>query len=143
MFKKYSFGSSCGSMKQNFGRKKFGSCGACNLKSGFGRKSIKRKSIKRKSFGKRKSFKRSKTSFGKHMKKCLDCGHNYRKKRSHMKNCKKHRKFSFGPGYKAQTTYQNHSVPYFGSKEPWVNASGWWYPNVGGKVQSPQMIIKN
>ncbi len=124
---------------------------------------------RRKSYGRRK-FSRCKSSFGRKMKMC-DCGKKYRKKRAHQKVCKlkskskrgkrgkrksygrRKRRYSgmhhrgygkvMGQGYKAQTTYPNVSAPYFGAAEPWTNASGWWYPVTGGKVQSPGMTMKN
>lgn len=47
-----------------------------------------------------------------------------------------------GFGDIAQTTYPNVYAPYFGAKEPFVNASGWWYPVTNGQVQSPHMLMK-
>ena len=48
-----------------------------------------------------------------------------------------------GPGFNAQTSYKNAYAPYFGSFEPYVNASNWWYPYSGNKIQSPQMLLKS
>ena len=93
------------------------------------------------------------SSYGK--KKSKKYGKKHKKSKSKSKKTKKkkfgrrysgmhHRAYGkvVGAGYKGQTTYQNVSAPYFGAKEPWVNASGWWYPITGGEVQSPQMLMK-
>lgn len=56
-----------------------------------------------------------------------------------------------GPGYPGPTSFQNGYAPYFGGKEPFINASEWYYPNPSGVpnlapnnkptyYQSPQMI---
>jgi hypothetical protein len=48
---------------------------------------------------------------------------------------------SYGPGYKASTSFQNAvSAPYFGYQEPFMNASEWWYPVADSKYQSPGML---
>jgi hypothetical protein len=60
------------------------------------------------------------------------------------KKMKKSRRFGMvaGPGYEGQTSYTNALAPYFGTSEPFVNASNWWYPYTGGAMQSPGMLIK-
>ena len=35
-----------------------------------------------------------------------------------------------GPGFPGATSFQNGYAPYFGGREPFVNASEFWYPNV-------------
>jgi len=58
-----------------------------------------------------------------------------------------------GEGYEGATSFNNGYSNYFGAKEPFVNASEWFYPNPGsagaligqgGKTnyQSPNMIYK-
>ena len=34
-----------------------------------------------------------------------------------------------GPGFGGSTSFKNGYAPYFGSQEPFVNASEFWYPN--------------
>jgi len=52
---------------------------------------------------------------------------------------RKSRRFGLvaGPGFKGQTSYANAYSPYFGSREPFVAASEWWAPVVGGVPQYP------
>jgi hypothetical protein len=55
-----------------------------------------------------------------------------------------------GPGYPGPTSFQNGFSPYFGSKQPFVNATEAWYANPGStggligsgptNYQSPNMI---
>ncbi len=43
---------------------------------------------------------------------------------------------------KSQTSYPNVYAPYFGTAEPFVNPSEWYLPQAGGKIQSPEMLMK-
>lgn len=129
----------------------------------------RRKYSSKRRFSKRKSKKgsKSKTHSGKNFmtrkgSKYYDRkGHfvkPYSKRKRSRKVKKLKRKFSRrrfgskGPGYKGATSFQNGYVNYFGSQEPFVNASEWWYPDPGSKggmigsaktnYQSPNMIYK-
>jgi hypothetical protein len=140
--------------KKFFERKSFGACKSkrkrgygCGLKA-FGRK--------RRSFG---AFTggsphsllnmQGPYAFGrkKSMKKSMYGPFNYKKffERKSFGACKSKRKRGFGlgaEGYNAQTQYPTVSANYFGSNEPFINASPWWYPVTGGQIQSPQMLVK-
>lgn len=118
------------------------------------------------SFGRRRRFRRFSRRFGKglSLRKRLSKLFSFKSKRSkrskrgkrrrygkHSKRSKRRRRRRrgskrfgkvVGQGYKAQTTYPNVAAPYFGKREPFLQASGWWYPVTGGKVQSPQMLMK-
>lgn len=95
---------------------------------------------KRKSFGRRRRKLRS-------AKNSLKLNRIKLRKRRSKKCSKKSSKRKFGmskgPGYVGQTSFSNAYAPYFGNNaEPYVNASSWWYPVTGGKIQSPQMLMK-
>jgi hypothetical protein len=66
-------------------------------------------------------------------------------KKKVSKRGKSRRRFGIvsGPGYEGATSYTNAYAPYFGTSEPYVNASDWWYPYTNGEMQSPAMLIKN
>jgi hypothetical protein len=65
-------------------------------------------------------------------------------KRRRRRRGRRSRRFGLvaGPGFRGQTSYSNAYAPYFGSWEPFVNASNWWYPYAGSAAQSPQMLAK-
>lgn len=67
------------------------------------------------------------------------------RKKMHRKSKRRSRKFGSesGPGYAGQTSYSNASAPYFNTSSPYVNPSEWYLPVTNGKVQSPQMLMKN
>lgn len=70
----------------------------------------------------------------------------------------KYSRYGFGKaggiGHEGPTSFtQKVYAPYFGSQEPFLNASEWWYPNPGSKgapigkgvanYQSPGMLYNN
>ena len=107
------------------------------IKSGkVSKRKTKRRSVK-KSFGRRHRKLRS-------AKNSLKLNRRKLRKRKSRKS-RKSRRFGMaaGPGYAGQTSYSNAYAPYFGTAEPYINSSNWWYPVTGGQLQSPQMLMKN
>ncbi len=103
-------------------------CGSCGILS-FGKKRRSRRSrrgSKRRSGRKNRATRRTR-----------------RHRRSRMTR-RRSRRFGIvsGPGFKGQTSYTNAYSPYFGSYEPFISSSQWWYPYTGGVAQSPQMLVK-
>lgn len=128
-------------------------------------------------FKKHKSSTRHKRKFSRRHRKRLSTRHRRRFSRRHRRRLstrhkkrlsrrhrrkfsRRHRRFGMnagdgmggmGPGYAGQTSFQNGYANYFGAKEPFVNASEWWYaggpaPSLIGQgksnYQSPNMIYR-
>jgi len=123
----------------------------CRKKCSSGKSRKKgRKYCTKKRVSKRSSKRRTRRKFGSNKCKHKNCSYKCKhknckcKKRSFGKRRFSKRRFGnmYGPGYNAQTSYPNASAPYFGSEQPFVNASNWWYPVGNVKVQSPMMLSK-
>jgi hypothetical protein len=118
---------------------------------------------RRKSKSKSKSKKRKSKSKSRRRRKSK--GKSRRRRKSKSKSRRRRRKLRFGspmragtgfggmgPGYSGATSFENGFAPYFGGKEPFIQASEWWYSNPGshgqlmGKeaggthFQSPKMV---
>jgi hypothetical protein len=97
------------------------------------------------SFGKRRTSRKSRKSGRKsrRVRKTMDSLVLKRRKIKGRRHSKR-RAFgkTIGPGFAGQTSYPNAYARYFKSNVPFVNASNWWYPYAGGKMQSPEMLMK-
>ena len=125
----------------------FGRTTTCN---GFGRcgmtwcpwcKKSRRRSGKKKRSRRRKKRSRRRKRRSRFGLWGVSCGKKRRsrsKRRRRKKRRSRRRRSRFGasgPGYAGATSFKNGWSPYFGGKEPFIQASEWWYPNPGSQGQ--------